>query len=168
MPVLAELRMSGGARFVELAHRLGTGRETLRRTLDALLEAELVRRNPGHGHPLRPEYVLSGPGHELAPACEAVVDVLRDTGLEHVGLRKWSIPIVLALGEERRFGELRRGLGATPRALSLALRDLERTAVVERRVEPGYPPSTLYRLTATGRQVRAAAGLLGGAAAPTD
>ena len=83
---------SGGAKFVTLANRLGVGRETLRRTLDALVEAELVARNPGYGHPLRPEYVLTARGRRLGPAAARLVEALRDEGLEDLGLKKWSTP----------------------------------------------------------------------------
>src|SRR4249919_2574906 len=48
LPVLAELHRNGGAKFVTLSQRLGVGRETLRRTLDSLVDAGLVARNPGY------------------------------------------------------------------------------------------------------------------------
>ena len=59
VPVLAELHRTSGSRFVTLHRRLGIGRESLRRTLASLAEQDLVARNPGYGHPLRPEYVLT-------------------------------------------------------------------------------------------------------------
>ena len=41
-------------------------------------------------------------------------------------LRKWSVPVLAELGEERRFSELRSALpGVTPRALALCLQELE-------------------------------------------
>jgi len=52
-PILAELHRSKGSRFVTLSNRLGLGRESLRRTLSALIDAGLVMKNPGYGHPLR-------------------------------------------------------------------------------------------------------------------
>src|SRR5215213_11761735 len=61
-PALAELARRDGVRFVELQNRLGVGRESLRRALDALLELGYARRNPGYGHPLRPEYLVTEPG----------------------------------------------------------------------------------------------------------
>src|SRR3954467_4738348 len=66
-PALALLAERDGARFVELQRKLGVGRESLRRALDALLELGLVRRNEGYGHPLRPEYLLTRAGLEAAP-----------------------------------------------------------------------------------------------------
>jgi DNA-binding HxlR family transcriptional regulator len=160
LPVLAELHLAGGTKFVTLANRLGVGRETLRRTLDALVEAGLVARNPGYGHPLRPEYVLTKRGRQIGPAAVRLVDALRDEGLEDVGLKKWSLPVVLELAAERRFAELRTALRVSPRALTLALKDLAHAGLVERRVHDGFPPSTTYRLTGRARRLRRLAAAL--------
>jgi DNA-binding HxlR family transcriptional regulator len=153
VPILAELHRQRGSRFVTLARTLGMSRESLRRTLAALIDGGLVGRNPGYGHPLRPEYVLTRAGESLARACGPLVERLRSGDLEDVGLKKWSMPVVFALGEgPRRFSELReRLLGISPRALALALKDLEGAGLVDRRVTDDYPPATVYRLTATGR-----------------
>jgi len=59
------------------------------------------------------------------------------------------MPVVYALGGgPRRFSELRRSLaGVSPRALALALKDLQGAGLVERTVTDDYPPATVYRLT---------------------
>jgi DNA-binding HxlR family transcriptional regulator len=157
VPVLAELDLLGGSRFVPLAHRVGVGRETLRRTLDALIAAQLVMPNPGYGHPLRPEYVLTERGRRVAPSCRKLYDLLRERELEEVGLKKWPLPVLSQLGEERRFSELQSRLDVTPRALTLALKDLEAADLVERRVTADYPPATLYSRTPRARPVAGAA-----------
>ena len=108
-------------------------------------------RNPGYGHPSRPEYVLTGKGRRLAPACARLLQELRRRGVQDVVLKKWSLPILAALDGEARFGELRRAVGATPRALTLALKALVARGLVERRVHAGFPPSTTYRLTRKSR-----------------
>jgi DNA-binding HxlR family transcriptional regulator len=155
VPILAELHRQRGSRFVTLARTLGLSRESLRRTLSALIESGLVGRNPGYGHPLRPEYVLTRAGAKVATACLPLVNTLRRRQLEEVGLKKWSLPTILALAEGRlRFSELREALaGVSPRALALALKDLEAAGVVERRVTNDYPPATSYRLTAEARRL---------------
>ncbi len=155
VPILAELHRAGGAgRFVTLAHALGLSRESLRQTLSALTEAGLVRRNPGYGHPLRPEYLLTEAGRRVAPHCDALLAALRRDGLVDLGLKKWSVPVLVALAGERRFGELRGELGVSPRALALALKELADAGLVERRVHDGFPPSTSYRLTPRARRLR--------------
>jgi DNA-binding HxlR family transcriptional regulator len=161
VPILGELeRAGGGSRFVQLANRLGLSRESLRQTLAALIATGLVMRNPGYGHPLRPEYVLTQRGRRLAPNCVRLVDALEREGLVDVGLKKWSVPVLVALGAERRFGELRDELRASPRALTLALKELADAGLVERRVHADFPPSTSYRLTPRARRLRRLAAAL--------
>jgi DNA-binding HxlR family transcriptional regulator len=154
LPILAQLARTGGSRFVPLAAALGLSRDALRQTLDALIDAGFVMANPGYGHPMRPEYILTVRGRHVAPASRRLVEYLRRSGLADVALKKWSLPTVAALSAERRYGELRRTIGATTRALTLALKDLVAAGVVARRVHDGFPPSTTYRLTARGRALR--------------
>jgi DNA-binding HxlR family transcriptional regulator len=154
LPILAELAATGGSRFVPLANKLGLSHDALRQTLEALIEVDLVVRNPGYGHPTRPEYVLTAHGRRVAPICAAVLHELRRRGIEDGALKKWSMPIVAALTAERRFGELRRAVGATPRALTLALKELVGLGLVERRVHDGFPPSTTYCLTPASVSLR--------------
>jgi DNA-binding HxlR family transcriptional regulator len=61
------------------------------------------------------------------------------------------MPVLAALSTESRYGELRRAVGATPRALTLALTELVARGLVERRGHADFPPSSTYRLTAKGR-----------------
>jgi DNA-binding HxlR family transcriptional regulator len=140
-PVLAMLDARGAVRFVELQRKLAVGRESLRRALDALVELGYVRPNEGYGHPLRPEYLITETGREAAVlAGRVVASPARETLL-----RKWSVPVLAELTQPQRFSELRTSLaGVSPRALALALRDLEAAHLVRREVVPTRPPSTLY------------------------
>jgi DNA-binding HxlR family transcriptional regulator len=140
-------------RFVELQRKLGVGTESLRRALDALIDAEHIARNPGYGHPLRPEYVLAPSGHAVAKRCERLLRVVGDHG--DVALKKWSMPVLATLERTMRFSELRAALpGVTPRALTMALKDLQAAGYVDREIVDAYPPTTVYRATASGRAVR--------------
>ena len=144
--MLAELRHERGSRFVTLETRLGVTPDSLRRTLNALIADGLVARNPGYGHPLRPEYVLTDEGRHVAGVCDRLLAILN--GLEDVALRKWSMPVVHALGPgPMRFSELRGTLAVSPRALALALKELQAAELVERTVTDDYPPASVYRLT---------------------
>ena len=147
--ILAELHRTSGSRFVALAHRLGVSRESLRATLRALVAAGLVERNPGYGHPLRPEYILTERGTELAPGCAELMNALAQLGLIELGLRKWSLPCVLAIAGagDAHFSQLQADVrGITTRALALALKGLVAGGLVEREVTDDYPPATVYRL----------------------
>ena len=151
MPVLAEIRRTRGSRFATLAGRLGVTGESLRRTLAYLLDEGLIERNPGYGHPLRPEYLLTRRGKIVGPHVHRLLDRL--AGREEVGLKKWSLPVLAELDEPRRFSELRAALPASPRALTLALKDLQAARLVRRRVTDEYPPQVRYEATRQARPI---------------
>jgi len=155
VPLLAELGRDGGAKLVTLQSRLGVGREALRQTLPSLIDQGWLARNPGYGHPMRPEYVLTARGAAVAPACRRLWDALKRAGLERAALYKWTLPVLLALHEgDDRFHALKARLPAiTPRALAAALRKLQEVGLAERSVTEGYPPQTCYRLTPRGRRL---------------
>src|SRR5258708_4358992 len=79
-------------------------RQTYNDTLAALAEQGLVTRDG----------TLTTRGQKVAERGEALLGAVEKSG----GLRKWSLPILHALGSRpRRFGELKTDLpGATPRA----------------------------------------------------
>jgi DNA-binding HxlR family transcriptional regulator len=158
LPVLAEIWRTRGSRFATLTGRLGVAGESLRRTLLYLHDEGLVERNPGYGHPLRPEYLLTRKGKTVGRHAGRLVDAL--AGREEVGLKKWSLPILAELSEPRRFSELRAALPAGPRALTLALKELQAARLVRRRVTNDFPPHVLYEATRQARPIVAAARVL--------
>jgi DNA-binding HxlR family transcriptional regulator len=102
---------------------------------------------------MRPEYLLTEDGHAAAPTAAALIHLLRARDLEDVALRKWSLPVLhaLSLGHQR-FGQLKIALpGITPRALTLALKDLLHARLVERVVTGDYPPGVRYRPARSAR-----------------
>jgi DNA-binding HxlR family transcriptional regulator len=150
-PVLAELLRQKGSRFAALSGTLGVGSDSLRRALDSLLALGLVARNPGYGHPLRPEYVLTAEGESVAQRCAKLLGTSDDDVL----LRKWSLPVLAALRGPARFSELRAAVrGVTPRALAIALKDLQGAELVARRIEDAYPPRAVYTPTRRGRRIQ--------------
>ena len=153
VPVLAELAAGPGAKFVTLVRRLGVSRETLRATLDELILAGWVMRNPGTGHPMRPEYLLTARGRRLAPPSSRLVDEVRRLDIEPLAFRKWTMPVAYVLGgSPHRFSELRSELaGVSPRALTLSLKDMCDADLVGREVIDDYPPVTSYRLETRAR-----------------
>src|SRR3954468_16698381 len=66
---------------------------------------------------------------------------------------KWTLLLIRDLAEgSRRFCELERSLeGISPRTLSLRLRALEESGIVERRTYPEVPPRVEYALTEKGK-----------------
>lgn len=159
IPVLAELHrgsggvnafMGGGAKFVTLSRRLEVSPDTLSRTLNALIEQGWIARNPGYGHPIRPEYLLSEQGLALAAACSALLGEIDALGPEArtALLRKWSLPVALALAAgSGRFTDIKAALpGVTARALAQTLKGLEAEGLVNRSILKEYPPRPRYDL----------------------
>src|SRR3546814_8782260 len=81
VPLLADLASRKGARFVELIHRHGLSRDSLTRTLQAAAALGWVRRHPGHGHPLRPEYILTEAGSAAAARAPIIAGAQAALGL---------------------------------------------------------------------------------------
>lgn len=150
--LLADLAAHDGARFVELLHRLKISRDSLARTLEVVAAEGWIERNPGHGHPLRPEYLLTAEGKRMA-LLAAKVDMARATiGIEPGGLARWSMPIICSINSgHRRFNDLSRALPlSSPRALSQGLLKLAGQQLLARELVEGYPPASLYSLTGQG------------------
>jgi DNA-binding HxlR family transcriptional regulator len=87
------------------------------------------------------------PSHIHVPTdCRTVTEILSRVG------DKWSVQVVVQLGEgRRRFNELRRNVnGISQRMLTLTLRGLERDGLVTRTVYPTIPPRVDYQLTGLG------------------
>lgn len=149
LPIIAELHATDGAKFITLVNRLGLSKDSLSRTLEALAQQGWVMRNPGYGHPLRPEYILTPAGMLLGDPCYRLMQVLQSYRLEDTALRKWSLPILLVLGQgATRFSDILSAFpGITTRAVTLALKDLQGSGLVQ---ETGAG----YGLTALGEQLQ--------------
>ena len=145
-PILAIMSADGGSRFGVLVRRLGVSRSVLSRHLQALEGFGWIARNPGHGHPLRPEYFLTAEGHMIAAWSEQAMAQRRRIGLDPQSLGRCSLPLLFELRDSRRrFSELERGLQPiTPRALTLALDQMLDVRLVDRRMRdltPIYGPT---------------------------
>ena len=80
------------------------------------------------------------------------METLQRLEIADIGLKKWSLPLAHTLATAGgRFNHLRAALGeVTPRALAQALRDLQKTGLVERILVDDSPPRTEYQLTDRG------------------
>jgi len=147
IPVLALMAEHGGSRFSVIERRLSISTSVLSRTLSALEAQGWIASNPGHGHPLRPEYLLTSDGSRIAQWCLTVIEQRRLIGLDRAHLGRWSLPLIGEIGGAwRRFSELQRGLQPiSPRALSLELVSLGNAAIIRRR-----PAGPIYSLTDRG------------------
>jgi DNA-binding HxlR family transcriptional regulator len=145
VPVLAALGERGRASFGELRDGLEVCRDSLTRSLRALVRPGWIRR--------RREYELTPPGRAVARPSAAILALARAHAAESVVLRKWTLPVASALeGWSLSFAELRALLPSiTPRALALALKAMAAEGLLTREVIGGFPPATSYALTERGR-----------------
>lgn len=156
--LLAVMAARGGARFVELLHALSISRESLSRTLQSALEDGWIARNSGHGHPLRPEYILTDAGMRVAATCSQIAAVQSALQMEPTLFSRWSLPLVKVVGEgERRFSAIARALpDSNPRALSQSLKGLTQHHILCREIISSYPPTSEYDLTSRGHMLATA------------
>jgi DNA-binding HxlR family transcriptional regulator len=155
VPIVAMLHAGGGERFITLVNRLGASKDAVSATLAQLIDDGVVQRNPGYGHPLRPEYLVSPAARDLAQTCLVLVRLVEEMGQGIAAGRKWAFPAVLAIHRgASRYGEIQALLpGVTPRALSAALKDVIVAELATRAVSDGYPPAVKYALTPTGHRL---------------
>jgi DNA-binding HxlR family transcriptional regulator len=139
IPILAELHRENGSKFVTLVQRLQLSRDALSRTLDALVQLGLIKRNTGYGHPLRPEYILTASGKQIGQDALELLNHLQQLEASNArslntALKKWTLPILHAIHHRiNRFSSLRETLPSlSPRALTLTLQDLEQLAWLTR------------------------------------
>ncbi|MEM8695798.1 MAG: winged helix-turn-helix transcriptional regulator [Pseudomonadota bacterium] len=164
VPVLAALAAEGGgARYIVMLNRLGCARSALSSALDQLTTNGWVARNPGHGHPLRPEYILTDKGATVALHAQNISNASANLGLGPATFQRWTLPLAFELrSSPRRFAQLKSELiPATPRALSLTLKQMMTNELVVRDIVEDFPPVPLYGLTERGREL---AGAIQGAA----
>jgi DNA-binding HxlR family transcriptional regulator len=155
LPVLAELQRDSGCKFVTLINRLGASDRAIRQALDHLTAVGWVIRNPGYGHPMRPEYILTGQEDHPAERALEIWDALRDWGNEDVALERWPLPILQTLiGGPKRFSQIQKVYdGLTPRSLTLGLTKLLESGLALRTVVDGQPPTAEYSATNWGREL---------------
>ena len=155
IPLMAHLADAGGSRFAAMQAQLGPSRSALTASLDQLTRQGWVARNQGHGHPLRPEYVLTEAGLEIGAFCQRVMATRTRLGLEAGQLSRWSLPVAARLGRsDERFTSLRTALApVTPRALSLTLKQMLSASLIRRSLEESFPPIPIYGLTTRGRRL---------------
>ncbi len=145
IPVLARLEPGDGETFGALRDALEICRDSLTRTLRGL-------EDPGWVVACGRLYGLTTRGQSVAAPSARILEVVRTQEVESVMLRKWPLVIADSLhGWSLGFAELRAMVGPiSPRALTLALKDMAAAGIIERKVIGGFPPSTSYRLTDRG------------------
>lgn len=151
LPILARLHDGTPGRQAPLLTATGAGRTAFAQSVEHLIQLGLVERNPGHGHPLRPEFRLTVRGQEAGAVASRV---LRAAEPDHLDLvrRSWTLPVLTTLDKPTPFVGIKRRLGTiTDRSLSLALQGMEARDWVLRTVDDAErPPRPLYAAINSG------------------
>ena len=150
--ILALMHEGVPARQAPLIAASGAGRTAFGQSLQHLRDLHLVETNPGHGHPLRPEYRLTPKGLEVA-ALAAKIDRSVENPDEQALLRRaWTVPVLAVSDQPRYFGHIKGSLGQiTDRALSQSIKQLEQRRWLKRRIDTNTrPPRPLYQSANTG------------------
>lgn len=153
--LLAKLYVDHGSRVVIMHRHFGISRGILKSSLKRLMDADLIMENPGHGHPMRAEYILTAKGQLIAPFCLAVLEEGRKRKVDNIFESKWSCPIIIATGEQKkRFNELKRDLNpVTSKALSTNLKSLSEIKCLKSEIFYSNPPSFIYSLDRNSRGI---------------
>ena len=151
MPILSSLHSGVSGRQAPLLAATGAGRTAFAQSMDHLIELGLLERNPGYGHPLRPEFRLTRLGSEVA----AIADKVHKAATEKdwpLLRRSWTLPVLTSLHEPSHFTDIKRYLPTiTDRALSQSLKSMETRNWVCRNVDgAARPPRSIYSAVNTG------------------
>ena len=144
--VLAEIAGGTMARLPVLCARLGASHTGTREAIEHLCALGLLARNAGHGHPLRPEFVLTPRGKAVAKAAGRIWSWADDPRMGPLLPFRWTLPVLYCVKEPLTYGEIRKAVTpVTDRALSISLKQLTEAKALSRRVETASrPPLSLY------------------------
>ena len=136
------------ARVSPLASTAGCGRTSMGVSVRHLLELGILERNPGHGHPLRPEFQLTTHGEDIAEWAAQLSDMINTDQHKLLLRQKWPLPLLHNLPKEKRYSDLRRELRpVTDRALSNCLSQLRTGNLITRHVSNLRSPPEVSYLT---------------------
>ncbi|MEM1428693.1 MAG: winged helix-turn-helix transcriptional regulator [Pseudomonadota bacterium] len=159
LSILASLDRGVPGRQAPLLAAIGAGRTAFAQSMAHLIELGLVERNPGHGHPLRPEFRLTLKGLKAARMAGQILAA--DLPATEPGLlrRVWTVPVLAVCQSPRHFGAIKADLAPiTDRALSQTLKQLHLRNWVRRRTDGAeHPPRPLYQAANAGLVIGQAA-----------
>ena len=126
LKILALLDSGVPGRQAPLLAATKASRPAFAASLKHLADLKLLEKNPGHGHPLRPEFRLTPQGIEVAAMAGQILRAAPDEPALEILKRSWSVPILAIAGTPARYSTIKSGLGKiTDRALSQSLFFLE-------------------------------------------
>lgn len=146
LKILSLMHSGTSGRQAALIAATGASRTAFASSLTHLLQMGFLEKNPGHGHPLRPEFRLTKEGKVAAAMADRILAAAGDKEALSILRRSWTVPILAVTGTPMRFSRIRAGLGAiTDRALSKSLGILEERRWLDREIDiSGRSPFPTY------------------------
>ena len=151
IPILANLHAGIAARQAPLLAATGASRTAFAQSMEHLISIGMLERNPGYGHPLRPEFRLTKLGVAAAALANRIQSITTDEDQELLR-RSWTLPVLTAIHRPSHFNDIKRNLRTiSDRALSQSLKAMETRSWVQRNVdEAARPPRSIYSAVNTG------------------
>jgi len=146
LSILAHLHAGVPGRQAPLLSACGAGRTSFGHSLAHLQTLGLLERNPGYGHPLRPEFRLTAAGVRAAAMADAICTASASDTAARLIRRQWTLPVLAVTRTPRRFSQMKMDLGGgiTDRALSQTLGALEDQTWLHREVDVSERPLRPY------------------------
>ncbi len=159
--ILASIHSGVPARQAPLLAATCASRTSFANSLKHLVELNLLERNPGHGHPLRPEFRLTATGIKAATIADRITNAVPNDTEFALLRRSWTVPILALTDRPQRFSGMKSSLiRITDRALSSSLHQLEERDWIQRDIDTSERmPFPTYRAVNAGIEVNRAIGL---------
>ncbi|MEM7445898.1 MAG: winged helix-turn-helix transcriptional regulator [Pseudomonadota bacterium] len=156
--ILALMHQGVPGRQAPLLAATSASRTSFASSLDHLVELKLLERNPGHGHPLRPEFRLTKTGVIAAQTANRIAIAVPDDRDFALLRRSWTVPILALTETPQRFSAIRLTLGTiTDRALSTSLYKLEEREWLRRDIDTSIRvPFPIYQAVNKGVDINRA------------
>ena len=154
LPILSNLHDGIAGRQAPLLAATGASRTAFAQSMEHLIKIGLLERNPGYGHPLRPEFRLTPAGIGAA-ALASKIQHVATTQDQDLLRRSWTLPVLTTLNTTNHFNDIKRSLPAiTDRALSQSLKTMEVRHWVHRSIDnTARPPRSVYSAVNKGEMI---------------
>jgi len=163
LKILALMHEGVPGRQAQLLSAAQASRTSFTASLLHLVDLQLLERNPGHGHPLRPEFRLTVEGIEVAEIASKIIHAVPRPAETKILRKSWTVPILAVTQKPRHFIEIKSNLPSiTDRALSQSLNMLHEQDWLRRDVDIAKrPPRPLYRAINIGVEISQAMNMQG-------
>lgn len=141
LKILSLLHEGVPGRQATLLTAAQASRTAFRLSLAHLIDLGLLERNPGHGHPLRPEYRLTPQGISAASMAHRIIKASEKSDGLSIVKKSWTVPVLALTARPQHFIDIKSSLPSiTDRALSQSLTALQNQHWLSRDVDVTQRP----------------------------